>query len=80
MTQNIYDDPDFFAGYSELPRSVEGHDVSHNTLARAAADVLLRNGFELTALEHPPPSVGCRPPRHRRVPVMRPARVSSWRR
>lgn len=24
MTQNIYDDPQFFAGYSELPRSVEG--------------------------------------------------------
>jgi ubiquinone/menaquinone biosynthesis C-methylase UbiE len=24
MTQNIYDDPDFFAGYSRLRRSVEG--------------------------------------------------------
>lgn len=24
MTQNIYDDPDFFAGYSQLPRSVHG--------------------------------------------------------
>jgi SAM-dependent methyltransferase len=24
MTQNIYDDPDFFAGYSALPRSIEG--------------------------------------------------------
>jgi SAM-dependent methyltransferase len=26
MTQNIYDDPDFFAGYSRLGRSVEGLD------------------------------------------------------
>lgn len=26
MTQNIYDDPDFFAGYSRLPRSVGGLD------------------------------------------------------
>lgn len=24
MTQNIYDDPAFFAGYSQLPRSIEG--------------------------------------------------------
>lgn len=24
MTQNIYDDPTFFAGYSRLPRSIEG--------------------------------------------------------
>jgi 2-polyprenyl-3-methyl-5-hydroxy-6-metoxy-1,4-benzoquinol methylase len=24
MTQNIYDDPEFFAGYRRLPRSVEG--------------------------------------------------------
>jgi len=24
VTQNIYDSPDFFAGYSQLPRSVEG--------------------------------------------------------
>src|SRR5213082_1236943 len=24
--QNIYDDPDFYAGYSQLPRSVEGLD------------------------------------------------------
>jgi SAM-dependent methyltransferase len=24
MTRNIYDDPDFFAGYSRLPRSVDG--------------------------------------------------------
>ncbi|MBN6366147.1 MULTISPECIES: class I SAM-dependent methyltransferase [Providencia] len=24
MSQNIYDDPDFFAGYATLPRSVEG--------------------------------------------------------
>jgi SAM-dependent methyltransferase len=26
MTQNIYDDPGFFAGYSRLPRSVQGLD------------------------------------------------------
>lgn len=26
MAQNIYDDPDFFAGYSRLPRQVLGHD------------------------------------------------------
>lgn len=26
MTQNIYDDATFFAGYSKLPRSVEGLD------------------------------------------------------
>jgi SAM-dependent methyltransferase len=26
MTQNIYDDPDFFAGYSQLPRSLKGLD------------------------------------------------------
>ena len=26
MTQNIYDDPDFYAGYSQLPRSVTGLD------------------------------------------------------
>ncbi|MCB1447022.1 MAG: class I SAM-dependent methyltransferase [Rhizobiaceae bacterium] len=26
MAQNIYDDPDFFAGYSQLPRQVEGLD------------------------------------------------------
>ncbi len=26
MTQNIYDDPEFFAGYSRLPRSREGLD------------------------------------------------------
>ncbi|ETR77659.1 SAM-dependent methyltransferase [Afipia sp. P52-10] len=24
MTQNIYDDPDFFAGYSQFPRSIDG--------------------------------------------------------
>jgi hypothetical protein len=24
MPQNIYDDPEFFAGYSQLPRSREG--------------------------------------------------------
>jgi 2-polyprenyl-3-methyl-5-hydroxy-6-metoxy-1,4-benzoquinol methylase len=24
VTQNIYDSPDFFAGYSQLPRSIEG--------------------------------------------------------
>ena len=24
MAQNIYDDPEFFRGYSGLPRSVEG--------------------------------------------------------
>src|SRR5688572_14831491 len=24
MSQNIYDDPEFFAGYSRLPRSVDG--------------------------------------------------------
>ncbi|MCC7045273.1 MAG: class I SAM-dependent methyltransferase [Alphaproteobacteria bacterium] len=28
MTQNIYDDPAFFAGYSKLPRSVEGLDAA----------------------------------------------------
>src|SRR3954466_11808205 len=26
VLQNIYDDPDFYAGYSQLPRSVEGLD------------------------------------------------------
>ncbi|GGO56957.1 Methyltransferase domain-containing protein [Roseovarius pacificus] len=26
MTQNIYDNPDFFAGYSQLPRQVQGLD------------------------------------------------------
>lgn len=26
MTQNIYDDPDFFEGYSQFPRSVDGLD------------------------------------------------------
>ena len=26
MTQNIYDDPDFFAGYSRLARSIDGLD------------------------------------------------------
>src|SRR5580700_11438611 len=26
MTQNIYDDPQFFEGYGRLPRSVEGLD------------------------------------------------------
>lgn len=26
MTQNIYDTPEFFAGYSQLPRSVDGLD------------------------------------------------------
>lgn len=28
MTQNIYDDPGFFAGYSRLPRSVTGLDAA----------------------------------------------------
>lgn len=28
MAQNIYDDPTFFAGYSRLPRSVEGLDAA----------------------------------------------------
>ncbi|MBI4934762.1 MAG: class I SAM-dependent methyltransferase [Actinobacteria bacterium] len=28
MTRNIYDDPEFFAGYSRLPRSVEGLDAA----------------------------------------------------
>jgi SAM-dependent methyltransferase len=28
MTQNIYDDEDFFEGYSRLPRSVEGMDAA----------------------------------------------------
>jgi ubiquinone/menaquinone biosynthesis C-methylase UbiE len=28
MTRNIYDDPDFFDGYSRLPRSVEGLDAA----------------------------------------------------
>jgi SAM-dependent methyltransferase len=27
--QNIYDDPDFFAGYQQLPRSVEGLDAMY---------------------------------------------------
>ena len=26
MSQNIYDNPDFFAGYATLPRSAEGLD------------------------------------------------------
>ena len=26
MTQNVYDEPEFLAGYSKLPRSVEGLD------------------------------------------------------
>jgi len=26
MAQNIYDNPDFFAGYSQLPRQVHGLD------------------------------------------------------
>ncbi len=26
MAQNIYDDPEFFAGYSRLPRSLDGLD------------------------------------------------------
>lgn len=26
MTQNIYDQADFFAGYSQLPRSIQGLD------------------------------------------------------
>ncbi|SFT83381.1 hypothetical protein SAMN05216236_1091, partial [Sedimentitalea nanhaiensis] len=26
MAQNIYDNPDFFAGYSQLPRQVDGLD------------------------------------------------------
>ncbi|MBF3542891.1 SAM-dependent methyltransferase, partial [Burkholderia pseudomallei] len=26
MTQNIYDDPDFFEGYGQLPRSRDGLD------------------------------------------------------
>lgn len=26
MSQNIYDNPDFFAGYATLPRSVNGLD------------------------------------------------------
>ncbi|MGH8430161.1 MAG: class I SAM-dependent methyltransferase, partial [Solimonas sp.] len=28
MTQNIYDDDAFFAGYSKLPRSVDGLDAA----------------------------------------------------
>ncbi|MGY3146402.1 2-polyprenyl-3-methyl-5-hydroxy-6-metoxy-1,4-benzoquinol methylase [Bradyrhizobium sp. USDA 3397] len=28
MAQNIYDNPDFFAGYSQLPRPVHGLDVA----------------------------------------------------
>ena len=28
MTQNIYDDPGFFAGYARLPRSVDGLDAA----------------------------------------------------
>ncbi len=28
MSRNIYDDPEFFAGYSRLPRSVEGLDAA----------------------------------------------------
>src|ERR1700730_7741102 len=28
MTQNIYDDEGFFAGYSRLPRSIEGMDAA----------------------------------------------------
>src|SRR5436305_331376 len=28
MTQNIYDNEEFFAGYSRLPRSVEGLDAA----------------------------------------------------
>ena len=26
MAQNIYDNPDFFSGYSQLPRQVQGLD------------------------------------------------------
>lgn len=26
MAQNIYDNPDFFAGYSQLPRQIRGLD------------------------------------------------------
>ncbi len=28
MTQNIYDDPEFFAGYTRLPRSIEGLEAA----------------------------------------------------
>lgn len=28
MAQNIYDDPDFFAGYAQLPRSIDGLDAA----------------------------------------------------
>ena len=36
MTQNIYDDDGFFAGYSKLPRSVEGLDGAPEWLALRA--------------------------------------------
>ena len=37
MTQNIYDDPAFFEGYSRLNRSIHGLDGAPNGRARAAA-------------------------------------------
>jgi len=36
MAQNIYDDPDFFAGYMTLDRQVRGHEGAAEWPAMAA--------------------------------------------
>jgi ubiquinone/menaquinone biosynthesis C-methylase UbiE len=47
MTQNIYDDNGFFAGYSQLPRSVEGLDAAPEWPALRSSLPDLRGGAVL---------------------------------
>jgi hypothetical protein len=66
VTQNIYDDPGFFEGYSRLPRSVRGLDgapewpvlrvLLPGLGGRRMLDLLLGAGFALTRLVEWAPS------------------------
>lgn len=49
MTQNIYDNPEFFAGYSRLPRQVSGLDGAPEwpTLAHMLPELVGRRVLDL---------------------------------
>jgi len=60
MTQNIYDDPQFFEGYGRLPRSVEGLDgapewpalvAPHRNLVAWLARIEARPSLQATTWE-----------------------------
>ena len=53
MSQNIYDNPDFFAGYATLPRSAEG--AGQPAGMDSHADIAAAAGRKISAIDP-----GCR--------------------